>query len=189
MIAVFGGSFNPPTIAHYEVAEHVMSILEVSKLLFVPVGNQYEKAGLIPAIHRVQMLEIMAKHLPGTSVSHVEIESARALKTIETLETLQAQHPNERLAFLIGADNLYDLPNWYCYEQLITQFKFIVVDRHDLDVCGFIEKKFSNHKENFIVMDDFVKRDISSTQYRVGEKQADILLPAVDAYIKKNKLY
>ena len=189
MIAIFGGSFNPPTIAHYEVAKHMLKMPFISKLLFVPVGDHYEKAGLVPAFHRAQMLEILAKKLPGASVSNVEIEAKRARKTIETLERLQADHPNELLAFVMGADNLYDLLNWYDYKRLVQNFKFLIVNRHELDVRGFIEENFAGEIENFIFVDDFVGRDISSSKYRASIDHSEVLLPEVEAYIKKSNLY
>jgi len=189
MIVIFGGAFNPPTIAHYKVAKHVLKLPNTRKLLFVPVGNHYKKAGLIPAFHRVKMLEIMISDLSDTSISKVEIEADHALKTIETLEKLQAEYPREALAFVMGADNLYDLVKWYDYERLVRKFKMIIFNRSELDVYAFIKEKFEFAADNFLVIDDFGEINISSSQYRNDLTKSELLLSDVEKYIKKHSLY
>jgi len=189
MIVVFGGAFNPPTIAHYEVAKHMIKRSGVSKLLFVPVGDHYEKAGLVPAFHRVNMLKKVTQILPKTSVSTIEIDADCALKTMETLESIQNLYPEAEIAFVMGADNLYDLPNWYAYERLIETFKFMVLNRQNLEVKGFIEEHFPENKEKFILIDDFTALNISSTQYRSDTGAPNLVLPEVEAYIKQHSLY
>jgi len=189
MIVVFGGAFNPPTIAHYEVAKHVLGEPFVQSLLFVPVGDHYKKAGLIPAFHRVKMLEIMISGLPDASISKVEVEADQALKTVETLEKLQAEYPNETLAFVMGADNLYGLIKWYDYERLVKKFKMIILNRGEIDVHAFIKQNFTFATQNFIVVDDFSKMDISSSQYRADVTKTELLLSDVEKYIKKHSLY
>ena len=189
MIAVFGGAFNPPTVAHFEVAKYVLAMPEVTGLLFVPVGDRYEKADLVPAGHRVRMLEIVAEGLPGARVSQVEIEALRALKTIETLERLQLEYPDSELAFVMGADNLASLTKWYQYERLIKNFKLIILQRGECDVPAFIEEHFSSLSDQFLVAHDFEKLDVSSTAYRTALGGTDLLLPGVATYVENNELY
>ena len=189
MIVIFGGAFNPPTIAHYEVAKHVTNRPDVSELVFVPVGDHYEKAGLAPAFHRINMLEVVTKKLLNTSVSTIETDAPQPLKTIETLEKLQTFYPEKTLAFVMGADNLHDFSNWYDYQRLIKTFKILVVNRQNSDVKCFVEEKFPQEKGNFILMDDFVPLNVSSTQYRLDTTSSNLILPEVETYIKAHGLY
>jgi len=189
MIVIFGGAFNPPTIAHYEVAKHVLALPFVKSLLFVPVGDHYKKKALIPAFHRVKMLQIMINELPNAHVSTVEIKADRALRTIETLEKIQNKYPEERLAFVMGADNLSGLTNWYEYEKLVTRFKMIIVGRGELDVHHFIKENFGFAAEKFLVIDDFAKMEVSSTKYRAEVTRSELLLSGVEKYIKEHGLY
>ena len=188
MIVIFGGAFNPPTVAHYEMAKHLLGLPEVTDLLFVPVGDHYQKAGLIPAFHRVKMLEIMAKELPNTCISKIEVEAERALKTIETLENIQNKYPEDSLAFVMGADNLFGLTDWYDYELLVKRFKMIIFNRCELDVHQFIKENFEFAANNFIIIDDFKEMDISSTQYRDDLTKSELLLSGVEKYIKEHNL-
>ena len=189
MLAIFGGAFNPPTIAHYKVAKHVLKLPEVTSLRFVPVGDHYQKAGLIPAFHRERMLEIMTSGLPNMSVSNIEIKAKHPLKTIETLEIIQNEYPKESIAFVMGADNLCGLTNWYKYEQLVKRFKLIIVNRGEFDVNHYIKMNFPFAIDSFVVACDFEKINISSSEYRGDLTKDEFLLVEVEKYIKKHGLY
>lgn len=189
MIAVFGGAFNPPTIAHYEVAKHILHLPLVESLFFMPVGDHYEKAELIPAFHRMKMLEAMITNDPNMSVSKIEIEAHRKLRTLETLEKLQIEFPEKMFAFVMGADNLSDLTGWYNYKTLINRFKIIIINRGELDVNQLIKEHFEFAVDNFLIVDNFLKMDISSSQYRQDTTQSDLVHLEVESYIKKHRLY
>ncbi len=57
-IGFFGGSFNPPTNAHINLAKRALEECELDKVIFVPIGDFYEKAGLVSGKHRYNMLKI-----------------------------------------------------------------------------------------------------------------------------------
>lgn len=57
-IGFFGGSFNPPTNAHLEIAKTALEEMELDKVYFVPMGNTYKKPGLIDEKLRYEMLQI-----------------------------------------------------------------------------------------------------------------------------------
>jgi len=189
MIAVFGGSFNPPTVAHYEVAKHLLALPFVDELVLVPVGDYYNKPGMVVAEHRFNMLKIMVEKLPKTVVSDVEITAPVALKTVETLEILQEMQPEAEFAFVMGADNLRELPRWSQHERLVQNFKMIIFNRGDEDVSALIKEYFSNQVDQFIIVEDFAKLDVSATLYRENPTTEGLLLPEVTNYIRKHGLY
>ena len=43
----FGGSFNPVTKAHVELAKEITNKYKLDKVIFVPVGDKYNKMGLM----------------------------------------------------------------------------------------------------------------------------------------------
>ena len=154
MIVIFGGSFNPPTIAHYQIAKHILTQLNSQHFFFLPVGDYYPKKGLISSVHRVAMLKLMCQELKRASVSTIEVEANHVLTTFETLTQLQMKFPQETLAFVIGADNLEDLPNWVEYDKLIQNFKLIVFRRADINVDAIIKTQFKTSVRIFFSLNN-----------------------------------
>ena len=46
-IGFFGGSFNPPTIAHLDLVKKAIQKYQLDKVYFVPVNNFYKKEELL----------------------------------------------------------------------------------------------------------------------------------------------
>ena len=70
---IFGGSFNPPTVAHYEISKQIIEHFNVLDFVFMPTGNNYSKPELINASHRYKMLELVCKKLKNARVSDFEM--------------------------------------------------------------------------------------------------------------------
>jgi nicotinate-nucleotide adenylyltransferase len=45
-IGFYGGAFNPPTIAHIKMAKKALNELNLDKIIFMPVGDLYQKSNL-----------------------------------------------------------------------------------------------------------------------------------------------
>ena len=58
-LGFFGGSFNPPTYAHINVAKMSIEKFNLDAVYFVPVGNLYNKLSLIDENYRYKMLELI----------------------------------------------------------------------------------------------------------------------------------
>jgi nicotinate-nucleotide adenylyltransferase len=194
-IVVFGGSFNPPTNAHFGLAEQILNDYEIEKLLFVPVGDHYAKPGLLPASIRLDMLREACKGEKGFEVSSVEVDSENQLPTIETLELLRNQYPNQDIWFVMGTDNLRDLPNWDRYEDILKDFYLLVLERGEDKATDIIQEHegIRSLKENIMIMNEEVRTTCSSTLVRnrlkEGKKVHYLIPEAVHEFIKENNLY
>lgn len=173
MLLVYGGSFNPPTKAHYEIAKLLIEKYN-SKLVFVPVGNNYAKSNLIEFKHRFKMLQIMCSKL-NASVLNIE-DNKEYLGTYDLLNKLKEEEKD--IYFILGADNLVNIKNWINYEKLVNEFKFIVLTRDNIEV--------EEYPNNF----EFVNVDfnMSSTDYRQNKNES-IIDNDILKYIKENDLY
>lgn len=195
MIVVYGGSFNPPTKAHIEIANKVLNFNYINKLIFLPVGNFYNKKDLIDIKHRINMIEGIFYEHKNVVISDLEEKYNKPLKTIESLKLIKEEYPNEEIAFIMGADNLIDIKSWYMYEDMIKEFKFIVFNRDDSNILDFInnDKVLNRYKDKFIIEDIDIEYGISSTVVRELIKQEkkynDLLDLNTYKYIKENKLY
>ncbi len=184
MIIVYGGAFNPPTKAHYEIIKIVNDIFKPEAFILLPVGNKYQKKELISFDHRVKMLELMGEKLPFVTISKLE-ENESFKGTVNTLDQLKKQYENQKLVLLIGADQYDDLNQWIEYERLIKDYEFIVISRPNYLMNV-------NQYDDLMIKARFIQYEsvISSTQIRknVDEYQND-LLEEVYQYIKKENLY
>ena len=132
-VALFGGSFNPPHVAHQLVALYVLETQPVDELWFVPTYAHPFGKQLVPYDHRVAMCELAAAPLgPRARVSRAEAELAErpgfvASRTLDLVDYLAAQGHDLRL--VVGADLLVDTAKWYRWDDVVARAPLIVVGR------------------------------------------------------------
>jgi nicotinate-nucleotide adenylyltransferase len=189
MIIVFGGAFNPPTIAHKEIYHHVVKHLPCKKFIFLPVSNLYTKRSLASDHHRHKMLELMTEDLSNVRISTMEFDDSDYLGTYQSLIRIQESHPSEEVVFVIGADNLAKLDKWINAEALLNDFRFIVINRNHMDIEKAIKDHpmLTNHIDSFIILPDFDIK-ISSTSFRENFDKA-LVCDKVYDYIQTHQLY
>ncbi|MCI9177140.1 MAG: nicotinate (nicotinamide) nucleotide adenylyltransferase [Clostridia bacterium] len=195
-IIIFVGCFNPPHNTHFAIAEQILNqYKEVEKILFIPVNSKYKKAGLIENEHRYNMLELVCSQNEKFEISKIEIESNRALFTIETLEKLQQEYDEYEIGVMIGSDNLKELDTWHRAEDLVKRFKIYVLERAHDNIQEIIgeSKLLEKNKKNIIKVSNAITSNLSSTFIRNSIKQGKsiqyLVLDEVIQYIKKNQLY
>ena len=111
-MVVMGGSFNPPTRAHYTLMRAAIDALDAWKGIFVPVSDAYLKRKMrhchppvvLSPEMRVSMLQSMCTDSRMT-VCEREIGTVEA-RTLPTLMELQEEYPDAEIYFLLGSDKL-----------------------------------------------------------------------------------
>lgn len=185
MILVFGGAFNPPTKAHKTIYETLMSRYQPSLFIFLPVGSSYPKPELIDFKHRKAMLEIMTDHNKFVLVSDIE-QHPPFKGSVSALDHFKQLY-KEPVKFVLGLDNLLDLPNWIEYERLLKENQFIAIDRN-----GSAHEKIVKHYPLYLDHFDVVSLNIhtASSLFRKDPIQyKDMIEPKVLDYINKHHLY
>ncbi len=192
---VFGGSFNPPTLAHYRLAQHVLNHSGEGPIVWIPVGNHYAKQGLIDCRHRVQMCREMLQGEEHMSVSEMECNDTLPMGSYHTLLAIQANHPKEEVSFLIGADHLPGLPNWIEAETLLSKFHIWVVPRPGYTLEPHLKDQtfFERHASHIHYITDAPEMDLSASEIRrqlaSGKVLSTHIHPEVLKYILQNRLY
>lgn len=194
IIAVFGGSFNPPTKAHIDLAKQILDKMDgVEKVIFVPVSTKYNKNGLAPDEVRFNMLQKICNNYENIEVSSIELDSPRQLYTIETLKIIQNQYPNNEICFVIGTDNLKELDTWHKVEELISTFKIMVLKRDNDDMQEIIKQnqKLCKYENSFIPLDGIEPIDLSSSYIREKIQDDEDITGLVQDEIKEEviKIY
>jgi nicotinate-nucleotide adenylyltransferase len=129
-IAIFGGSFNPPHVAHQMVALYVLETAPVDGLWFVPCFRHPFDKPLEPFEDRFRMCDLAAVGLGWrVRVSDVERTIGGPSRTLNTIRELGKQHPEHEFSLVIGADLVAEVPTWHGATELQAQVPFIVVGR------------------------------------------------------------
>lgn len=190
-IGILGGSFNPPHIMHKNIALELIKMYYLDKVIFVPTGNKYNKANLLDASHRINMLNLLCQGNDLFSVSDYEVKNV-LVSTYQTLDYFKSLYPDDTIYFILGSDNLKELHTWKNYEYIISHYKILVIKR-DLDDVYPILKRFEKYQTNFIIA-NIPLSNVSSTKIRDMLSKKDVvseylLSKVVLNYIQKNHLY
>ncbi len=180
-IALLGGSFNPPHVAHLMAAYWVLSTQGVSEVWLLPAFRHPFGKALAPFEDRVRMCRLAAAALRGVRVCRAEAELAEdplVGRTARTLEHLREKHPSRRFALVVGSDVLAETDNWYRWDRVKELARIIVVGRQ-------------GHPEG--ARGGPLLPAISSTEIRErlarGEDVASLVPAPVAAYIREKGLY
>ncbi|MBN1655208.1 MAG: nicotinate (nicotinamide) nucleotide adenylyltransferase [Deltaproteobacteria bacterium] len=177
-VAVFGGSFNPPHLAHTLVVAYVLSAYPIKKLLVVPTYLHPFAKRVAPYEHRVRMCELAMADVKRVQVSRIEEDLGGESLTLKTLETLQQRHPRTRFRLVVGSDILAEAPRWFRFDRIEAIAPLIVLARG-----GYSEAETKG----------LVFPAISSSEIRGllsnGLSTEGYLSDSVAAYIKEHDLY
>jgi nicotinate-nucleotide adenylyltransferase len=127
--AVFGGSFNPPHVAHVLAVTYVLSVHDVDEVVVVPAFQHPFAKSLAPYEDRVQMCELAMGWIPRVSVSRVEEELGGESRTLRTLEHLKEKDPDRSLRLVMGADLMIESPKWHGFDKIKELAPPIVLGR------------------------------------------------------------
>jgi nicotinate-nucleotide adenylyltransferase len=131
-VALLGGSFNPPHVAHLMAAYWVLATQGATEAWLLPTWKHAFGKQLAPWEDRVRMCELAAAPLRGLHVCTAEAElrdDPLVGKTARTLEHLVAKHPTLRFALVVGTDVLPETAKWYRWERVQELARIIVVGR------------------------------------------------------------
>lgn len=67
-------------------------------------------------------------------VSKMEVEMPDRPFSVETLERLNAEYPNDEIFFVMGADSWMEITAWREWEKVLTMANHIVVTRPGIDM-------------------------------------------------------
>jgi len=191
-IGILGGTFNPVHIGHIALARAATQTMGFAQTLIMPAGMPPLKNDSDPG-HRLAMVRLACQGT-GLTPCGIELDMPGPSYTEHTLRWLQEKYAQAQLWFIIGQDNLEQMPQWHGFSRLCKLCGFAAGLRPG---CGNDPvAQASALREEYgarIALLPFIGPDISSTAIRklvaegrditpyVGEKVAN--------YIKKRDLY
>ena len=189
-VGLFGGSFNPPHLGHLIVAETVREQFGLDALWWMPAYQPPHKTGtaLAAVEHRLAMTQRAVAENPGFAVSDLEVQRKGTSYTVDTVRTLQAEHPDHTFSLIIGSDSLHGFSSWHQPEEIIARVPLIVYKRP-----GSAAAVVASHFAEQVRFADAPLLEISGTEIRqrlLAGRSIRYLVPdAVRTYIHDHKLY
>lgn len=192
-IGIFGGSFNPPHKMHKKIANDLIELNYLDKVIFVPTGTKYEyKNNLIDNNHRLKMLEAMCQKNKNLSVSNYELQDT-PIYTYQTLDYFKKKYSKDKIYFICGTDNLSYIDKWKRGDYILKNYSLLVIERNTNKTRPILEKlsKYRSH----ITITKIKEDSISSTTIREKIKKGNLdeikqyLDKEVLNYIKEKNLY
>lgn len=190
---ILGGTFDPIHEGHLALADQIRTRLPLTGVLMVPSWNHPFKEDNCGAEykHRAAMLEIATERHEGVRVSRIEEEEELSGYTLDTVKALNDRWPRADWYFIIGSDNLQELPKWHHTDEILRVVKFAVGTRygHDLRIPR-------QYPEDRFVMVSTEIVDVSSSALRtrlrngIDDPMVRSVIPErVLEYIDKHGLY
>ena len=183
------GSFNPIHIGHTVVANYICEFHELDEIWFVvtPQSPLKDKVLLADAAQRLEMTKLAIAAYPKFKVCDIEFGLPQPNYTINTLDTLCAQNPDNDFYFIIGADNWLQMPRWKDYDRICSDYKLLIYPRHNYEAQIPIERAQN------ICLTNAPRIEISSSFIReaIGNRKniCEFLQHDVYNYILSKKLY
>jgi nicotinate-nucleotide adenylyltransferase len=196
-VGVLGGTFDPIHLGHLIVAGGTKAQLNLDEVLFVPAGQPWLKANnyISTVEHRIQMVRLAIADKPYFKLSTMEIKRPGPTYTVDTIAELKGQlGAGDKLFFILGWDNLVQLPQWREPSRLIKMCHLVAVPRvgyptPDLDS---LEASIPGSSQSTILLET-PRIDISASEIRDRVAQGlsihHLVPEPVEKYIKQHKLY
>lgn len=144
-IGIYGGTFNPPHVGHTRVMHAVISQLQLDRLILMPTGEPPHKE--LPEKSPTAQLRYEMTKLVGETVAEarrrqkmspcivetndLEIRRQGKSLTIDTLNTLRVQYPEDEFFLIMGEDMFMTFFQWASPEQVAKRACICTFLRND----------------------------------------------------------
>lgn len=197
-IGIMGGTFDPIHIAHLILGESAWYMFSLDKVLYMPAGNPPHKRhreGRASDEERTEMVRLAIEGNPHFELSLREMNADGYTYTYRTLEGMLAEHPEDEIYFIIGADSLFDFDTWMKPERISAACTLVVATRGHIE-DERLDAKMQEIREKFnarIEKLDTENMDVSSSEIREwvrsGHPVRYYLRSSVEHYIRENGIY
>ena len=128
-VALFGGGFNPPHLAHAFTVTYLLSRADVDEVWLLPAVRHAFDKQLASLEDRIRLLEDSLISGDRVKLCLIEAESEMSGRTFDTLDILQERHPEMTFTLVIGADNLTESHRWHRFDDLCARWSIIALGR------------------------------------------------------------
>ncbi|MBQ9395869.1 MAG: nicotinate-nicotinamide nucleotide adenylyltransferase [Proteobacteria bacterium] len=133
-IIYYGGSFNPPHIAHVLFAAALRSYFPDAEIWVAPTYSHAFHKSLMDYDLRLRMLHASFAPIQGVCISTIERDLHESTSyTIDVVREILRRHPGCAVRIAVGADIVPTLGMWRGYDELCKLASFLVFPREGCD--------------------------------------------------------
>ncbi len=210
-VGIFGGTFDPFHAGHLNSLEPVASKMRLKKIRVIPAA-QSPLRQMLQGSSPEQRLEMARLGIQGHEKSFLlddrEIRRGGISYTIDTIEDLMSESPNEEIYLIMGMDQFENFDKWRDYQKIISLVNLVVTSRPPRELAkdaqSFPEgvrlmvKKFARQtadlitgkRIHFLQLEDL---DVSATdirrRLRDGREVVGLMPKSVEEFVVAQKLY
>jgi len=204
-IGILGGSFNPITKGHINVAKYVLnSKYNINQVWLLPCYKSFTNKNLVDTQHRLNMCKLAIENESKYQIILCDFEITNKISgtTAIVLTEFYKTVEKNNYYFIIGMDNAINIERWEDYEKTLQLIPFIAIPRKGYSnnatdpALQPLEKHLWYNYQPHIFIDDSYPdiEEMSSTDIRniIKEEKEDIsyyLYNNVYEYIKSYNLY
>ncbi|MCY4159399.1 MAG: nicotinate-nucleotide adenylyltransferase [Bacteroidetes bacterium] len=191
-VGIFGGSFDPPHVAHSIIAETVRFQYGLDLILWVPAYDPPHKFmdQLAPFETRLALVRAATRDHPAFEVSDIEKTLKRPTYTIRMLHALAKQYPGAELHLILGSDTVDQFCTWSEPEAILQVSQILVYPRpgysvENMNLPEYLHGKYSLvNAPVFSISAEYIRNRLleeKTVRYLVLENVLD--------YIREHRLY
>jgi nicotinate-nucleotide adenylyltransferase len=194
-LGILGGTFNPPHLGHLVCAQEAYRELALDRVMLIPARiPPHKPVEHEPGPeHRLELCRLAVQGDDRFEVSELELDRDGPSYTVDTLEMLSSQAPNNELVLIVGADIAAGLPRWHQPERVLELATLAIAKRRGT-TRGAVETALSGLKgggrARFFAMP---RIGISSTMVRrrarAGQPIRYFVPDAVVGYVEGHRFY
>jgi len=188
-IGLFGGTFDPPQLAHLALARAARDALQLDELRWIPSGNPWQKARTITdAAHREAMVRLTIEGEARFVLERCELTRSGPSVTLDTVRELQQRDGPASWTWVMGRDQYVNLHTWRGWRELLQRVTLAVAERPG--IAAQVDPEVAAHPHTMVPLPPL---PISATDIRArvsrGESISGLVTEAVAGYIARHHLY
>jgi len=188
-IGLFGGTFDPPQLAHSALARSARDALPLDEVRWIPTGQPWQKTHTISdARHREAMVKLAIAGERAFVLERCELERAGTSYSLQTVHELRQRELDASWFLLIGADQYNNLHTWRGWQELLGLVTLAVAERPGVAMRPDAQVARLPHRSVPLPPMDISATDIRARVAR-GDSISGLVSDAVASYIAQHHLY
>ena len=130
---VYGGAFNPPTIAHLQVLNECLNVAnEDDDVWLLLSGERRDKHFTVNLNARIALGNALLEasvNPDAVYLNTIELYKKSTVETIDTMREFAEKYPNREFVWVFGVDSLNTLLSWYEGQWIADNANILIIPR------------------------------------------------------------